>query len=252
MTMDVDATNDGVQPVVKCGHISDTHQENIADIVVTDLKTETFGTLDLLFISGDLTYRGDIDKLKQVAEQCEDLVTHGYVKDVVVVPGNHDKSFDPKFRKNSWFNPEIAKAQFKDRAGVHLLIHKAIELHGIKIFGSPWTPEFCNWGFNYYPEKAQELWDDIPSDTQVLVTHGPPQFILDEVNDYMKIKYCGCPVLAKKIVQTPSIKYHLFGHIHEGYGKVVKDGTTYLNSSIMNRNYKPTNRPQYFEIKKDK
>ena len=75
-------------------HISDTHQENIADIVISDLKKQTLGTMDLLFISGDLTYRGDIDKLKAVAEQCEDIVKHGYVKDVVVTPGNHDKSFD--------------------------------------------------------------------------------------------------------------------------------------------------------------
>jgi Icc-related predicted phosphoesterase len=237
--------------IIKCGHISDTHQENIADIIVTDLKTETFGTLDLLFISGDLTYRGDIDKLKRVAEECEDLVKFGYVKDIVLTPGNHDKSFDVKFRKNSWFNREIAEKQFQDRKGVHLLIHKAIELHGIKIFASPWTPEFHGWGFNYYPHEAYNIWNDIPNDTEILVTHGPPQFILDEVLEYMKVKYTGCPVLAHEIIKRPSIKYHLFGHIHEGHGKVERNGTTYLNSSIMDKNYKPNNRPQYFEITKE-
>lgn len=235
---------------VKCMHISDTHQENIADIVISDLKKQTLGTMDLLFISGDLTYRGDIDKLKAVAEQCEDIVKHGYVKDVVVTPGNHDKSFDIKFRKNSWFNPGIARKQFEDRAGVHLVIHEAIELHGIKIFASPWTPEFHNWGFNYFPDRAQELWDQIPKDTEVLMTHGPPLWILDEVHDYMGIKFTGCPYLAKKIVQTPSIKFHLFGHIHEGYGRVEKDGTTYINSSIMDLRYRPNNKPQYFEVKR--
>jgi Icc-related predicted phosphoesterase len=239
-------------PVVNCMHISDTHQENIADIVITDLKEQSLGTMDLLFISGDLTYRGDVDKLKRCAEQCEDLITHGYVKDIVVIPGNHDKSFDIKFRKNSWFNPGIARAQFMGRKGVHLLVHQAIELHGIKIFGSPWTPEFHDWGFNYFPDKAQDLWKDIPQDCQILMTHGPPIFIMDEVNEYMKIKYCGCPVLAHEIVKRPSIKYHLFGHIHEGHGAYFKDGTTYLNSSIMDKNYKPNNKPQYFEMENNK
>ena len=214
--------------IIKCMHISDTHQENIADIVISDLKKQSEGTIDILFISGDLTYRGDIDKLRACAEQCEDLVKNGYVKDVVVTPGNHDKSFDVKFRRNSWFNREVATKQFADKPGVHLLIHQAIELHGVKIFASPWTPEFHNWGFNYYPDRAYDLWKDIPEDCQVLVTHGPPQFILDEVHEWDRIKYTGCPVLAHEIIKRPSIKFHLFGHIHEGYGRVTKDGTEYI------------------------
>lgn len=233
---------------LNCMHISDTHQENIADIVISDLKKQDLGTMDILFISGDLTYRGDIDKLKDCAEQCEDLVKNRYVKDIVVVPGNHDKSFDVKFKKNSWFNPEIAKKQFENKEGVHLVVHKAIEIQGVKIFGSAWTPEFMGWAFGYYPDQAKDIWGDIPQDCQVLITHGPPQFILDEVMEYMKIKYTGCPVLAQEIVKRPSIKFHLFGHIHEGYGKVEKDGTTYINSSIMDRRYRPVNKPQYFEV----
>lgn len=235
---------------IRCMHISDTHQENIADIVITDLKAKKIESVDLLFISGDLTYRGDIDKLKAVAEQCEDLVLCGYVKDVVLTPGNHDKSFDHKFRKSAWFSREIALKQFKGRMCVHLLIHESIQLHGIKIFASPWTPEFHDWGFNYFPHEAKDLWDSIPNDCEVLMTHGPPEFILDEVNDYMKTRHTGCPYLAKEIVKRPTIKYHLFGHIHEGYGKLEKDGITYLNSSIMDLRYKPNNKPQYFSINK--
>lgn len=242
--------------VLNCGHISDTHQENIADIIVTDLKTEDFGTLDLLFISGDLTYRGDIDKLKRCAEQCEDLVSHGFVKDIVVVPGNHDKTFQrPKIvgldKRSNWETPERAHGLFQNRKGVHLVIHRAIELQGLKIFGSPWTPWFHDWAYNYHEDKAEALWSEIPEDTQILVTHGPPFGFLDEVIDYDKDRRVGCPVLLERIKAIPSIKYHLFGHIHEGYGKVVNDGVTYLNSAIMNRAYLPTNRPQYFQINKE-
>ena len=232
---------------VKCLHISDTHQEDIFKIVSSFLSETDIKQVDLLFISGDLTYRGDIDKLKKCAEECEQLILENYVKDIVVIPGNHDKSFDPKFKKSEWFSPRVAKSQF-EKDHIHLLIHKEIELHGIKIFGSPWTPYFCNWAFNYYEDRAYDLWKMIPEDCQILVTHGPPQFILDEVHDWDKIKYTGCPVLAAEIRKRQSLRVSMFGHIHEGYGQKELNGVLYLNSSIMNRRYYPTNKPQYFEF----
>lgn len=239
--------NHHVQPVIKCMHISDTHEANIADIVITDLKDKAKEKegIDILFISGDMTYRGAYKKLKKVREQLTDLIQYGYVSDVAVTPGNHELSFQ---RADGYDNPVLARSCFQGNANIHLFLHEAKEIQGIKIFGSPWTPEFHNWAYNYFWYEAENLWNQIPNNTQVLMTHGPPEFIMDEVHEYMKVKYCGCPVLAKKIVNTPSIKYHLFGHIHEGYGTVEKQGTTYMNSSIMDGNYKPTNKPQYFTI----
>jgi len=80
-------------------------------------------------------------------------------------------------------------------------------------------------------------WNLIPENTDVLITHGPPSNILDivERDDGFKA-HTGCPSLLDRInVIKP--RYHIFGHIHEGYGRVDIDGVAYCNVSSMNRKY---------------
>jgi len=37
------------------------------------------------------------------------------------------------------------------------------------------TPEFCEWGFmKARGEPIQEIWNKIPDQTDILITHGPP------------------------------------------------------------------------------
>lgn len=57
-----------------------------------------------------------------------------------------------------------------------------IELCGLKIYGTPWTPKFCG-GFQYATdEQAQKIFDKIPDDTDILICHGPPFGILDKTS----------------------------------------------------------------------
>jgi Icc-related predicted phosphoesterase len=51
-----------------------------------------------------------------------------------------------------------------------------VELEGLRIWGSPWQPEFQNWAFNLNrgPE-IRKKWDMIPEGIDILVTHGPPK-----------------------------------------------------------------------------
>ena len=231
---------------LNCMHISDTHEENVFEIVADSWSETKSAPIDILFISGDLTYKGKLDKLKQLHEELEYLLMNHIVKEVFVIPGNHDLSFEKTIGYES---KENAMAIFSKNPKIHLVIHGAKTIQGLKIFGSAWTPYFHNWAFNYHDIRAKELWDQIPQDTQVLVTHGPPRFILDEVVDYMNIRHTGCPVLANKIEKLPILQFHLFGHIHQGYGIKKLHGITYLNSSIMDERYRPTNKPQYFEVK---
>ena len=52
-----------------------------------------------------------------------------------------------------------------------------VELFGVKFYGSPYQPEFCQWAFNKPRGKQlKEEWDKIPSKgIDVLITHGPPK-----------------------------------------------------------------------------
>lgn len=56
----------------------------------------------------------------------------------IVIPGNHDI-----FCEN---NPFFCKELFRERGAV-LLIDEMIEVNGLKIYGTPWSPEFNNWAF---------------------------------------------------------------------------------------------------------
>ena len=68
-----------------------------------------------------------------------------------------------------------------------------------KIYGSPWQPEFYNWAFNL-PRNGWELgqkWSNIPNDTEILVTHGPPWGYLD-VTPYGNLNV-GCELLRVRV-----------------------------------------------------
>jgi len=162
----------------------------------------------------------------------------------VFIAGNHD----PIFQKNKGLLPEF---------NAHYLENSSVTIENINIYGSPWTPFFCNWAFNF-PRKeknpeygynvarmaATACWDLIPENTDILVTHGPSKGYGD-VTTYGGRNHYGCSELLKALKRVKP-KYHLFGHFHEGYedGDTIKalnhtDGSiTYCcNCSIVNENY---------------
>jgi 3',5'-cyclic AMP phosphodiesterase CpdA len=96
----------------------------------------------------------------------------------------------------------------------------AAEVPPVKIYGSPWQPEFFDWAFNLpRGPLLAEKWNAIPNDTDILITHGPPHKILD-LTEGDKL-HVGCEEL-RKLFDSGSIKprLHVFGHIHETYGKL--------------------------------
>ncbi|GMF13278.1 unnamed protein product [Phytophthora lilii] len=112
---------------------------------------------------------------------------------------------------------------------------------------SPWQPEFCNWAFNLPRGDALlDRWRRIPTDTDVLITHTPPLGHGDLVG-YQRV---GCADLLKEVEHRVRPKLHVFGHVHEGYGRSASpDGAiTYFNASACTHNYEPVNAPFVFEL----
>jgi predicted phosphohydrolase len=88
----------------------------------------------------------------------------------------------------------------------------------LKVYGSPWQPEFFNWAFNLdRGSPLAEKWSQIPHDVDVLITHGPPMRILDKTSRGEPV---GCEEM-RKLLDEGTIKprLHVFGHIHETYGE---------------------------------
>lgn len=126
------------------------------------------------------------------------------VKYKVIIAGNHDTSIESRF---------INKEDFKNRNIIYLE-HELVEIEGIKIFGSPYTPEFCNWAFNRARNKLGRIWDSIPDDIDILITHGPPKGILDLASrDRHVSEHVGCSALLKRVLKIQP-KIHIMGHLH--------------------------------------
>lgn len=203
--------------------ISDTHMQ-LDNIKIPDG--------DLLIHAGDLTYGGTVQEVSQEAYKLEKLLpkfTHG----IVLIPGNHDHLAED--------NEQL----FKEILGnVQTLVHESVTIDGHKIFGSPYTPWFHDWAFNVHRGNLKLFWDQIPEDTEILVTHGPPYKILDKCPN----GHVGDAEILERIKQLPKLSKHIFGHIHESHGVENIGNVNYINASSCNGQYKPVNKPIIFEI----
>lgn len=188
---------------------------------------------DLLICAGDCVER---DKVKEWMAFFEWFKAQPY-EYKVLIGGNHDGFLE------KCVSSEEAKGLLGseyDSEGIEYLCDSGACVKGIRIWGSPWTPRFYNWHFMLSRgERIRQKWELIPDDTQILVTHGPPRGVMD--TSY-RGDTCGCEDLGNRMKQLEDLKLHVFGHIHEGYG--VLEGTyKSVNCSIMDREYKPVNKP---------
>lgn len=201
---------------MRLSFISDTHEH--------PLESWKVSQSDILIHTGDFSYQGTLrELLKFVAEFKKAPATHK-----ILIPGNHDWGFqrDPHHFRD-----------ICEQNGIILLMHEYLELEGLKIFGSPWQPYFCNWAFNVPDsEDLRRLYRDIPPDLDILATHCPPKGILDLCDN----GNVGSQELMDQIHANPP-RIHAFGHIHEGYGTHHSDQTTFINSSACDELYQAVN-----------
>lgn len=47
-----------------------------------------------------------------------------------------------------------------------------VELYGYKIYGSPFSVEFYGWAFMKEIPDLKPIWENIPTETDILITHG--------------------------------------------------------------------------------
>lgn len=218
---------------MKIATISDTHSFH---------RKLQIPEADVLVCAGDITFKGEQGIMEDFAEWTKSLP----VKRKVVICGNHEVGMAyGKKRK-----PILET--FK-KSGIDYLENSSITIDGIVFYGSPATPFFYAWEFNYNRGRdIKQVWNNIPLDTQVLVTHGPPYGTLDlieeDFSNYGRDLHQGCEELAKKIEELKNLKIHIHGHIHSGYGFEEKNGVKYVNAAVCTEKYRPINPIQVIEI----
>ncbi len=213
--------------------ISDTHQKH------RFCEAELPGG-DLLLHAGDFMTSG-YSKAEAVVFFDWFNSIKGYDKKVFI-GGNHDRilQIDPTW--SSLTIQDYPKIIYLEDEGFSL--YDLITDRSVKIYGSPWQPEFYNWAFNL-PRRGDELqkvWNQIPADTDILITHGPPQGHLDISGPPYNQGDLGCELLRVRVDEIQP-KIHVFGHIHGSYGYKFHEGTHFINASILNERYDYRNKP---------
>jgi len=210
---------------MKITFISDTH--GLHKHYTSNAYGNLLGSGDILVHAGDVSNVGKIDEIIDFLNWFSDVdYTHK-----VFVAGNHDWGFE---------SMTDIEQSYKDK-NVHYLFDSMVEIDGVKIYGSPWQPEFFNWAFNL-PRNGSELeskWNLIPEGLDILVTHGPPWGFLDLAPRGLNV---GCEILSKRVMEV-SPKIHVFGHIHSSYGQKNFNGIEFINAAVLGENYMPTNNP---------
>lgn len=188
---------------------------------------------------------------------------------IAVVAGNHDITLDKAFyTKNGHkhHDPVLdinkSRAFFTQNKDITYLEDEAAKYKKFNIYGTPWIPEIGPWAFTYENEEQEKsIFEKIPMNTDVLITHTPPKGIRDiypmkhfeedlETSQMMKsyiFTSMGSERLMERVKEVKP-KVHIFGHIHYCYGWEEKDGTVFINASLMNRWSKPVNKPQKISI----
>lgn len=210
---------------------------------------------DVLLHAGDFTQKGHMNEIQKFNSYLGALP----YKVKVVIAGNHDLTFDDNITEASLRTFGVQKSTVESYLSerglksVKQMLTSAIYLEdslvtvcGIKIYGAPWQPVFCDWGFNLNRgEDILKKWQTIPADLDILMTHGPPVGHGDLTGGNNNV---GCVELLNTVQKRVKPKFHVFGHIHEGYG-VTSDGyTTFINASTCTRRYLPTNAPIVFDF----
>ena len=192
---------------------------------------------DLLIHAGDIMNSGY--SKSDIHAFCEWFEAQDY-KHKIFIAGNHDRMFE---------NHPLEANTIVNNYDVNYLQDEQLDLwdeedQQLVIYGTPWQPEFCNWAFNL-PKSGKELeekWNAIPKDTDILITHGPPQGHLDISGPPHNVGDLGCELLRVKVDEQPP-KIHVFGHIHGSYGYKFHNGTHFINASVLNEGYDQVNKP---------
>ncbi|KAJ7154661.1 Metallo-dependent phosphatase-like protein [Mycena filopes] len=191
---------------------------------------------DVLLYSGDLSRRGTLRDLRRTLEWLYAL-PHPLK---IIIAGNRDFALDREWYDANWTQtarpdqeavwepPEpIADLLTGPRAKAAGIIYLKDEEYRFRarsggrewsVYGSPLTPNFRSRvrAFGYDAADAQAVVSAFPP-TDILLTHGPPQSILDLTN---KGAGAGCPALAARLPELRP-RLHVFGHIHEARGAYV-------------------------------
>lgn len=215
--------------------VSDTHNRSN---IVTEIPDG-----DVLLHCGDVTLRSFKNEFVSFNEWIGSL-PH---PTKIVIAGNHDRLLEVR-PLNSFFS--VMGASNRDELIVEFtnftyIEDEMVDVHGYKIYGSPWTPVHLGGFQKRRGSRIKNIWEQIPNDTDILLTHGPPA----GVGDYTRRgENAGCVDLLYEIQNRVKPLYSCFGHIHEGNGVYTDGVTTFINAAVCDTSYRAKQPVYVFDL----
>ena len=196
---------------MKAVFISDTHTRHEQVVLPQAMFSSTAGT-------SVAKARSRRRKTSSTGSRCSRFSTRSSLPAITIVaPRSRQPAFVASF----------------PRAVVYLE-NEGVEIEGLRIWGSPITPWFWDFAFNRgRGAEIDRYWQQIPTGLDILLTHGPPQGVLDLTT---RGDDAGCADLRNRVLLTKP-RFHLFGHIHEAYGQTVLGETECYNGSVVDEYY---------------
>ncbi|KAM0327684.1 hypothetical protein ACHAQA_005979 [Verticillium albo-atrum] len=195
---------------------------------------------DVLIHAGDLTNQGSYSELSRAVQWLEKADFEAKI----VIAGNHDLSLDPELvasrgaaHTDSSHTPQDCLALLTSSPLITYLAHTSATIRlsspsgphtTFKAFGSPFSPLTASHGtfaaFTY-PSPLHDLaptttadlpslWDTIPLDTDILITHTPARTHVDESPNR---RLAGCEALRRALWRVRP-RLAVCGHVHEARG----------------------------------
>lgn len=212
---------------------------------------------DVLIHAGDCTNMGRKNEVEEFVHWFQNI--KGFDTKIFIA-GNHDWAFqrvnEPHHLGDfDWFHNLMNEENLSQSDVVYLedsefVINDPRFSRPIKFYGSPWQPYFYDWAFNFKMDKSntKEKWDQIPNDTDILITHGPPYLTRDFVEKWGIMQHVGCEFLRNRMLEL-NIALSVHGHIHYSHGVELLNKTMVVNASICTEGYTPINKPIVIELK---
>lgn len=231
--------------------ISDTHS-------LHDLMLHPIPEGDILIHAGDISNKGGERDVTNFIHWFRNI--EGF-DNKIFIAGNHDFCFErvsqPHHKGDYDWLHHLMSPENLSQSNVTYLEDSLITIESpefsrpIKIYGTPWQPRFYDWAFNLdrLGDDLKAKWDMIPDNTDILITHGPPNGIRDFVNNWRQPnESVGCEILRHRL-ETINPILNVFGHIHGAYGTAYVRDTLFVNAAICTEDYRPTNKPIVIELK---
>lgn len=206
---------------------------------------------DILCICGDidpLAIQKDGRKMKKwLRDEFKPWANNLPYDRIIFIAGNHTfvGQYNPKFMLDLF--PLYEKVVYLWNSEFNY------EKDGIKykIFGTPYCPDLSNWAFYGTHEELIKYFNQIPNNTDILLSHCPPK-----IDNYGRVlqpcwnygKDFGCEELRDVILEKKP-RLVLCGHIHSGEKELKEiNGIKYCNVSLLDENYELKYKPTIIEL----